>query len=618
MDDNGIDMDYEIPVLGDEQLEQANIDANSINPPFTPIGDDAEFLRKDSVANLQRESPSLDEEIYYENVIRFHDKTPDDAVPQDFSQLLWITSELMSVKGKRNQFRRLIEIAQKWKGAATSLERRVLPQVPEPEVNPRGKSESEIKVLTQFGSYGETNRFDMRRMPPQDTELEGIILGIYMKDPQAMRMSNQKYVNTLWYRPPHIEIHKAMMNLGPRTNLMTLQRELAHTGQLEAVGGRDYLEALAAVGVNYDSGLIKNYVDWIAGCATARNFIVLFTDKIREIYDSKWGRPSGGASMDQIEAFARKSAKEILEKLPKGVEIFGDFMQTKYLAAKAMGRLRQLRERGGAPKLSTAYPQLDRITHGIKPNKLIIAGARPKQGKTAFSLNIARNVAAAGHHVLYFTYESSRDDLIDRLWGMEAGVNSEKLEYYDKENTLTDEEFNKLTRVRGTIDNLLIDFQGGRPDLDLLLRRAEHYKVEHPDCALIVVDQLHSFRMQQYQSKTEYFSEVLKAMKSMADDLQVTVWLNAQLGRDVEKRVGRRPGKLGDVADCKGGEECADVLMHLYRPEFYATLEDWKEPEKYAGWAEVIPVAVRTGDHENRAFKLGFDKTTGLFSNYTK
>ncbi|MBW3012321.1 AAA family ATPase [Candidatus Woesearchaeota archaeon] len=444
----------------------------------------------------------------------------------------------------------------------------------------------------------------LERIPPQAVGLEKVVLGSYMVNPKLMDDFSQPYFSLLLYKGSHMHIHKAMMELGPKLDFQTLVSHLSKLGILEECGGRMGLQELKEEGEKANHGAIKQYIAEIEEKGLMRHVITFCTNHIREMYE--YPRKSGAItdSLDEMlppmPEYVRNMSVEIMKLIPFRFRR----LDISELTGIALDDFERLRKRNGRPFISTGYEKLDRIIHGIIPNRLVMVGARTSIGKTTFTLNIANNVARQGFHSLYFTYENSSKELVEKLLSMYSGMNSEMFVY--QETPPTEEQIKKLEEAKHRVINLPIYFEDSKPDIEYIIKRSEQVKTMHPRLALVVVDALQSFKgYVPYQgNKSDIYYEVLKQLKNLAKELSISVIVNSQLKIDVEKRKNKKPYRIEDFSDCKGIPEVADSVFFLYRPEFY-----WEDDEKFKGWMSLIPAKMRMGEKKDKGFRLGTDMT---------
>lgn len=432
------------------------------------------------------------------------------------------------------------------------------------------------------------------RLPPQDRELEQIVLGMYMAEPSLMEGFNQKHLNLMFYFHHHSLVHGKMMDLGRKLDFASLESALRMGHEYEEIGGEhELLEIRDAASRGTTEG-IPGYISTLEDLFLRRNLILLGHELANEGYDGN----TGGRDSVDVESWPehiRLAAGRVLDLLPLKHRVAYD---TGNAVTDIMDRFREFMARGGRPEISTGYRKLDGIMHGILPNRLVVVGARTKQGKTTFGLNIAKQVAEQGHDAAIFTFESSRSSLLQKLISNYSGVDSQRFVYWDGA-TMPENQVQSIEDAAERVRNLPLHIDGSKPNLEYVVNRCRQLKAVNPDLALVVVDGLQSFKYEPYKSKADTYYEVLTRLKEMAGDLRLTVMLNAQLKMDVEKRPNKRPIGLSDFSDTKGVAEVADTAIMLYRPAAY-----WPEDPSHKNRLYIDPVAMREGDASKRSCEM--------------
>jgi replicative DNA helicase len=271
--------------------------------------------------------------------------------------------------------------------------------------------------------------------------------------------------------------------------------------------------------------------------------------------------------------------------------------------------------------VQSGFTELDKLTLGFQRSELIIIAARPSMGKTAFVLNTAQNAAyLAQVPVAIFSLEMAKEQLITRMLAAEGWVNAQKL----RSGKLSDDDFRNLGKASGILGSLpiWIDDTPGLTALEIR-SRARRLKAEN-DIGLIVIDYLQLIQgPADSESRQQEISYISRSLKILARELQVPVVCLSQLSRAPEQRTGenKRP-QLSDLRESGAIEQDADVVMFLYRPEYYEGSHDEKgEPRTMPdgapieGLAEVIVGKQRNGPTDTT--RLFFHKQYTRFDNYT-
>ena len=241
--------------------------------------------------------------------------------------------------------------------------------------------------------------------------------------------------------------------------------------------------------------------------------------------------------------------------------------------------------------IPSGFVKLDEMTSGWQNSDLIILAARPAMGKTAFCLNVAQ-YAAYSHRVpvLFFSLEMSHQQLVKRLISSEARIDSSKI----RSGFLSDDDWSKLTLAAGVLEDtpLLIDDTPGASLMEIRSKARKAYSQDK--IGLIVIDYLQLITLskdgsQKVESRQQEVSAISKGLKNLARELNVPVICLSQLSRKVEERPDKRP-LLSDLRESGSIEQDADIVMFLYRDEYYNKLK-----EESKGKAEVIIAKQRNG-----------------------
>ena len=290
----------------------------------------------------------------------------------------------------------------------------------------------------------------------------------------------------------------------------------------------------------------------------------------------------------------KQSTENILEKTEhnifdlvqkKGAK---DFVPIKDVVGNALDAIRKASMNSGPiTGVPTGFVDLDTKTAGLQPSDLILLAARPSMGKTALALNIAENVAfKENRSMVIFSLEMSKEQLINRMFSLESGIEAEKL----RTGTLKDDEWIQLMEAASVIgkSKLLID---DTPSISIgeLRSKCRKLKLEHEDMSMIMIDYLQLMSGSgRSESRQLEIAEISRSLKALARELKVPVVALSQLSREVEKRENKRP-MMSDLRDSGAIEQDADVVMFIYRDDYYN-----KDSEK-KGIAEVIIAKQRNG-----------------------
>jgi replicative DNA helicase len=421
------------------------------------------------------------------------------------------------------------------------------------------------------------------KLPPQAPDLEEAVLGALMLEKNALSEVIDILKPESFYVEAHQKIFEAIYNLFQKTSpidLLTVIAELRKMGALELVGGAYYITQLtdrvvSAANIEYHARIIsQKYIQ--------RELIKVSSEIIQNAYEDTTDL------LDQAERSLFDIAQNNLRRDTRKVD---DIMR------EAVISLESLRDRADAlTGVPSGFTELDRMTSGWQPSDLVIIAARPAMGKTAFVLSCARNAAVLHNKpVAVFSLEMSSVQLVNRLISGETEIEQEKL----RKGTLADHEWTQLHSRIGKLSTapLLID---DTPALNIFEFRAKcrRLKAQH-DIQLVIVDYLqlmHGKSDGKGGNREQEIGSISRSLKSVAKELNIPVIALSQLSRAVESRPGgsKRP-MLSDLRESGSIEQDADMVLFLYRPEYYGLTED-ESGRSTAGVGEVIIAKHRNGE----------------------
>lgn len=440
------------------------------------------------------------------------------------------------------------------------------------------------------------------KLPPQAVDVERYILGAILLDKEAVAVALEEMEEVYFYRDAHRQIFEAMLLLYRKNepiDLITLTQELQKMDILEAVGGAHYLAELAsaipsAANIEYHIQIVKEK-------GQLRRLIRSCNDILKDAYDSQ----------ADVEGVMSKAQQEIFDLLKdQKQKTYQDINTVLNETFAEIERLHHLDHTGiiGVP---SGYSDLDGMTAGFQKGDLIILAGRPSMGKTAFCLNLARNAAVeGGFGIGIFSLEMSSMQLVQRLLCAEAEIDSQRL----RTGRLREDEWPKLSRKAGMLAEspIFIDDTAGL-DVLKLSARARRMVLEQ-NVGLIIVDYMQLMEAPKgFDNRQQEISFISRSLKGLAKQLDIPVISLSQLSRAVESRPDKRP-MLSDLRESGAIEQDADLVMFVYREEFY--IKDHDDPR----FAEVENMAeIIVGKHRNGAVgtvKLTFQKNFAKFLNY--
>jgi len=422
------------------------------------------------------------------------------------------------------------------------------------------------------------NPINIPRIPPNDQEAELAVLTSMLFDKEAIAVAHEILTGDDFYRPDNQILYETMLELFARSvpvDIVTLSDKLHEKGMLEQIGGRERVNDLAAA--YYTSANIRSHAEIVAEKSVLRQLI-------------KAANTISAAGYE-----AREDVAAILERAEKSVfdisqrNNVSDFEHISESLLVANQKLEELYANQGAiTGIETGFKDFDRRTAGLHPAELIVLGARPSMGKTAFLLNITAHAAIRkGIPTAFFSLEMANAQLANRLLSIEAGVDAQRV----RTGQLIDEDWTRIAEAIPTISGAPI-FLDDTPGLSVTELRAKcrRLKLEH-NLGLIVIDYLQLMSAgvsSNPESRQQEISDISRSLKGVAKELDVPVLVAAQLSRAVEARKDHRP-MLSDLRESGAIEQDADVVAFLYRDEYY-------NPETLKkGEAEVIIAKQRNG-----------------------
>ena len=395
------------------------------------------------------------------------------------------------------------------------------------------------------------------RVPPHSEEAEQSVLGSMLMDRDAVNVAVENLSQEDFYNLRHGEIFGAMVDLyheNRAVDLVTLKNQLEQKGKLEAAGDMKYLSQIAAAVPN--SVHIKNYVQIVKDKSLYRKFIQLGNQVMAEGYSTE-------TPIDVLSEEVEQKVFRILQN--KGNE---DFSHIRDVLLETFDDIERIaKSEGEITGIPTGFVDLDYRTSGLQPSDLVLVGARPSMGKTAFALNVVQHAAVRKHKCsAIFSLEMSKKQLVNRMLSCEAGVESEKL----RSGKLEDSDWEKLAMALAPLSEAPI-YVDDTPGITLAEMRSKCRKLKlDKGLDLIMIDylQLMSGSGRNGDNRQQEISDISRGLKALAREMQAPVVALSQLSRALEARADHRP-MLSDLRESGAIEQDADVVMFLYRDEYY-------------------------------------------------
>jgi len=396
------------------------------------------------------------------------------------------------------------------------------------------------------------------RVPPNDTEAEQAVLSSMLFDREAIAAAYEILRGDDFYRPDHKALYEAMLELFIKNlpvDAITLCDKLNELGILEQVGGRAYVAQLAAA--YYTSAHIRQHGKIVADKSVLRRLIKSANEISAAGYEAR----------DDIESILEQAEKSIFE-ISMGRNS-RDFSPINEVIALALERLQEVaKAQGRITGVETGFIDFDLKTAGLQRSDLILIGARPSMGKTAFLLNIAQHAAVRNAvPTAVFSLEMAKEQLVNRMLCVEAHLDSHKFRTGD----LDDDDWAKIANSVAPLSSapLYID---DTPAITVAELRAKCRRLKlEKNLGLVVIDYLQLMSgtaSRSNESRQMEISEISRSLKALAKELDTPVLTAAQLSRAVEARKDHRP-MLSDLRESGAIEQDADVVAFLYRDEYY-------------------------------------------------
>lgn len=396
----------------------------------------------------------------------------------------------------------------------------------------------------------------IERLPPHSLEAEEALLGSLLIDPDAIFDITVFLRPDAFYRNQNKWVYDAILSLSDRReplDLITLTEELRRREQLEEIGGEAYIISL----INAVPTAINavSYGRLIEAASIRRKMIGAASSIANLAYDE-------AEDINIVIDRAEQTLFSISEQ-----RTTRDLLPVKQIAREYLERIEKLRERGddiiGVP---TGFTDLDRLLGGLNKSDLLILAARPGMGKTALQISLALTAATRyNKRIAIFNLEMSGEQLVQRMLAAETRIDSQRLrrgQIHDHELPIFMEAIGRLSETRIFIDDT--------PSIttNQLRTKCRRLYAEH-GLDLIIIDYLQLMQAERpTNNRVQEISEISRGLKGLARELDVPVLAAAQLSRAVEQRGDKRP-LLSDLRDSGSIEQDADIVMFIYRDEYY-------------------------------------------------
>lgn len=421
-------------------------------------------------------------------------------------------------------------------------------------------------------------------VPPQAVDLEAAVLGALMLDELALNSVIEMLHADIFYKPEHQTIFQAIRRLVEHSepvDMLSVVEQLRHDGTLEAAGGAYKVAELTS---NITSGAhVEYYVKVLSQKYVQRQLILTSTETIKEAYDE---------TVDVMDLLDRTEQK-LMDVNDKNFR--SDYKEIGALVHSALDTIQEAQKNESSTSgVPTGFIELDRMTAGMHPGTLVIVAARPAMGKTAFSLSMACNMAMSGTPVAFFSMEMTGEELAMRLISSVTEIPGEKLKKGQKLEPWEE----KILMERSQILNDAPIYIDDTPGLSIFELRAKCRRLKQKyDIGMVYIDYLQLMNAggeSRGGNREQEISTISRQLKALSKELRIPVLAMSQLSRAVETRGGTKRPMLSDLRESGAIEQDADIVMFIYRPEYYGIASDEKGDTH--GMADIIVAKHRSGE----------------------
>ena len=418
----------------------------------------------------------------------------------------------------------------------------------------------------------------IKRVMPHSIEAEQSVVGAMLMDKDAITTASEIISGDDFYQSAYGVIFDSMIELfneGKPVDLITLQERLKEKEVPPEIASLEFVRDLITAVPT--SANVKYYAEIVADKALMRKLIKLNEEIANTCYAGK----------EPLEAILEKTEKSVFDLLQK--RNTGEYVPIKQVVLNALDRIEKAsKSKGTVTGIPTGFTDLDYKLSGLQPSDLILVAARPSMGKTAFVLNMAQYMTFRKNYCVgIFSLEMSKEQLVNRLFSLESQVDAQSL----RTGNMKDSDWEKLIEGAGIIgkSRLIIDDTPGI-SVSELRSKCRKYKLEY-GLDVIIIDYLQLMTGsvgKRAESRQQEISEISRSLKALARELNVPVVALSQLSRAVESRPDKHP-MLSDLRESGAIEQDADVVMFIYRDEYY------NKDSEYKNQAEIIIAKQRNG-----------------------
>lgn len=413
------------------------------------------------------------------------------------------------------------------------------------------------------------------RSLPQSVDVEQSLLGAMILDIEAVTTASELLKKDDFYKEGHKILFEVIIDMyrnNETIDTLLLKSKLQTLGLLEEIGGLDYIAKLTDAGILTTNA--EHYSKVIEEKSVLRRLIRASSEIITKGYNS-----------ENADALLEKAEQDIFDISQKKNR--EGFVPINEILEKTYDQIEALAEAGGTiTGLSTGFEQIDEKTSGLQRSDLILVAARPSMGKTSLAINICQNAALAGKNIAIFSLEMAKEQLVQRMLSTEALIKVGDV----RDGNLTDDDWISLSKASASLAQAKV-YIDDTPGINLMEMRAKarRLKMEH-GIDLIMIDYLQLMSSTEGgESRQQEISAISRGLKGLAREMDCPLMALSQLSRAPEQRADHRP-ILSDLRDSGAIEQDADIVMFLYRDEYYN-----KETED-KGIGELIIAKQRNGE----------------------
>jgi len=445
------------------------------------------------------------------------------------------------------------------------------------------------------------NEFEHGKVPPQAVDLEEMVLGAIMLETSGLAKAMQVIkTENVFYKDQHKTIFKAIQQLyheNEPADIATVTQKLKKNGELEISGGAYYITQLTNNVTS--SANIEFHIAIIQQKYLSREMIRLSSDLIQKSFE------------DTEDVFDIMDG-HLLEMMGLYNSVnTSSFEQVGIIAAQNAEIIKNTNQ-SNLVGLASGFRSIDAVTNGFQNGDLIIIAGRPGMGKTAFGVSMIFNMAVKAKIPLGFiSLEMTKSQVVMRLQSIMIGVQYQDLRggaLSASQHIILDNDVQTLLKTNAFIDDT--------PSLTIIQLRAkvmDMVKSHHVKMVMIDYLQLMSGINKRGQNREQEVSDISRGMKALAKELNIPIIAFSQLSRKVEERGNNKKPILSDLRESGAIEQDADLVMFLYRPEYYGLTDDG-QGNSYENVGMALIEKHRNGS--TGEFRLTFEKNTMFYKNY--